>query len=80
MAEVLQIYLPPAEGGAKQGVDDFLAGHSVEELLSYATCELREPPNNESEAHEPDNQSAFLVRYVEEDELFHAKDGEAYSP
>ena len=24
MAEVLQIYLPPAEGGAKQGVDDFL--------------------------------------------------------
>jgi DNA polymerase I-like protein with 3'-5' exonuclease and polymerase domains len=79
MAEVLQIYLPPAEGGAKQGVDDFLAGHSVEELLSYATCELREPPNDHSEAPEPDTQSASLVRYVEEDELFHSPDGEAYA-
>jgi hypothetical protein len=66
-------------------VDDFLvAGHSVEELLSYATSQLREPPNDHSEAPEPNTQSASLVRYVEEadleeNDLFHSPDGEAYA-
>jgi DNA polymerase I-like protein with 3'-5' exonuclease and polymerase domains len=80
MAEVLQIYLPSGEGGTKQGVDDFLAaGHSVDDLLDYACSELREPPNVDSEAPEPDTQSASLVRYAEDAELFHSPDGEAYA-
>src|SRR5215208_5629429 len=50
MADVRIIYLPSGEGGAKQGVDDFLAaGNSVEDLLSLATTELREPPPDEDE-------------------------------
>ncbi|MDP9476913.1 MAG: DUF927 domain-containing protein, partial [Actinomycetota bacterium] len=50
MAEVKIIYLPPGEGGRKQGVDDFLAaGHTVANLLAHATSELREPPRDEGE-------------------------------
>ena len=44
-AEVLFIYLPPAEGGAKVGLDDFFAaGGTVEELLRHAESALRPPP------------------------------------
>src|SRR5215217_2549343 len=50
MAEVLQIYLPSGEGGAKQGVDDFLvAGNTKDDLLNLATTELRVPPRDEDE-------------------------------
>jgi hypothetical protein len=50
VAVVRAIYLPPGEGGAKQGVDDFLvAGNTVDDLLSLATTELREPPPDEDE-------------------------------
>jgi hypothetical protein len=50
VAVVRAIYLPPGEGGRKQGVDDFLAaGNSVDDLLSLATTELREPPPDEDE-------------------------------
>ena len=50
MAEVSIIYLPPAEGGSKQGVDDFLAsGNSVDDLLALATTELRDPPQEEED-------------------------------
>ena len=50
MADVRIIYLPPGEGGAKQGVDDFLvAGKTVDDLLSLATTELRESPPDEDE-------------------------------
>jgi hypothetical protein len=50
VAEVMLIYLPSGEGGAKQGVDDFLAaGNTVDDLLAYATSELREPPRDEEE-------------------------------
>ncbi len=80
MAEVAVIYLPSAEGGGKQGVDDFLAaGHSVGELLSHATSELWEPPEGASEETLPDTQSAVLARYAEEADLFHTPDGEAYA-
>ncbi len=51
-ATVKLIYLPPAEDGGKQGVDDYLAaGHGVGELLSRATTELRRPPDSEESAH-----------------------------
>src|SRR5215212_1998412 len=50
MAEVLPIYLPSGEGGAKQGVDDYLAaGNEVDDLLNLATTDLREPPPDEDE-------------------------------
>lgn len=48
MADVALIYLPPAEGGGKQGVDDYLAaGHDVEDLLALATTELSSLPHDE---------------------------------
>ncbi len=51
-ANVALIYLPPGEGGTKQGVDDYLAaGHSDEDLLSHATTELRRPPQEEGPSH-----------------------------
>lgn len=41
-AKVAVIYLPPGPGGKKVGVDDFfIAGHSVEDLMSLATSDLR---------------------------------------
>jgi hypothetical protein len=43
-AEVLLIYLPSAAEGRKQGVDDYLAGHSVDELLAHATREMKRLP------------------------------------
>ena len=49
-AEVRVVYLPHGEGGKKQGVDDyFVAGHGVDDLLSHAEADLREPPHEENE-------------------------------
>src|SRR5918992_4753357 len=49
-AEVHVVYLPHGEGGRKQGADDYLvAGHSVDDLLSHATTELREQQAGENE-------------------------------
>jgi DNA polymerase I-like protein with 3'-5' exonuclease and polymerase domains len=80
VAEVMTIYLPSGEGGAKQGVDDFLASdNTVDDLLALATTELREPPEGEDELYEPETQSAYLVRYTEEADLFHSPDNEAYA-
>lgn len=43
-AQVALVYLPPGEGGAKVGLDDYLAaGHSVADLLALATPGLRAP-------------------------------------
>ena len=78
-AEVMPIYLPSGEGGAKQGVDDFfVAGHNTDDLLAYATTELKEPSEGEEFADEPDTQAAILVRYADDAELFRTPDGEAY--
>nr|MBA2782790.1 DUF3854 domain-containing protein [Rubrobacteraceae bacterium] len=47
-AEVAVIYLPHGEDGKKQGVDDyFVAGHTVDDLLTHSTQELREPPRDD---------------------------------
>ncbi len=44
-ARVHVIYIPHGEGGTKVGLDDYFAqGHSVEDLLTHATDELRKPP------------------------------------
>lgn len=46
-AVVRAIYLEPGPGATKIGLDDFLAlGNSVEDLLSRASAELREPPHS----------------------------------
>src|SRR5215217_8424884 len=47
-ARVSLIYLPPGEGGVKQGVDDYLAaGGTVDDLLQHATSELKSSPREE---------------------------------
>lgn len=47
-ARVLLVYLPSAEGGAKVGLDDFLAaGRTRDELLALATPELRNAPGSD---------------------------------
>lgn len=80
MAEVGIIYLPPGEGAKKQGVDDFLAtGHTVEDLISHATTELREHPESAGAAEEPATQAAVLVRYADDADLFHTPDGTSYA-
>ena len=44
-ADVQLIYLPSGPGGAKVGLDDYLAaGHTVDELLALATTDLRSSP------------------------------------
>ncbi|MDP9363543.1 MAG: DUF3854 domain-containing protein, partial [Chloroflexota bacterium] len=44
-ASVLIVYLPADAGGAKVGLDDYLAaGHGVDDLLALASCELRGAP------------------------------------
>ncbi len=62
-ARVLLVYLPAGPGGAKVGLDDYLAvGHTVDELLSLVTTELRTPTGNEDRVDWPDREtSAGLV-------------------
>lgn len=49
-ARVRVIYLPQGEGGAKTGLDDFLAaGHTVEDLTALACDELRELPRQDTD-------------------------------
>jgi len=44
-ARVRLVYLPSGPGGAKVGLDDYLAaGQTVPELLALATTELRSSP------------------------------------
>jgi hypothetical protein len=44
-ADVRLVYLPSGRGGAKVGLDDFLAaGHACDDLLALATTELRSSP------------------------------------
>ena len=44
------LYLPELEPGVKCGLDDFLAGHAVEELWQHVEDELRAPPEPKAEA------------------------------
>ena len=47
-ADVSVIYLPAGEGGAKVGLDDYLAaGHSVDDLLRLASRDLAQVPVDE---------------------------------
>lgn len=53
-AQVLVIYLGSGDGGAKVGLDDYLAaGHTAADLLELATTELREPPTDADEKRGP---------------------------
>jgi hypothetical protein len=50
-ASVLLIYLSTGDGGAKRGVDDYLAsGRAVDDLLEHATAELKRPPDEDGDA------------------------------
>jgi len=49
-ARVLLIYLPPSDGAAKVGLDDYLAaGHSVDELLALSSPDPRTVSHTEGE-------------------------------
>ncbi|HEX5504878.1 MAG TPA: DUF3854 domain-containing protein, partial [Thermomicrobiales bacterium] len=51
-ARVWLVYLPAGPGGAKVGLDDYLAaGHTVDDLLARATDELRAAPREDAPAH-----------------------------
>jgi hypothetical protein len=65
------IYLPHGEGGAKQGVDDFLAsGKSVDDLLSFATPHLKRFEDDEDETGLPQIQiNARHLRDITQDAL-----------
>jgi hypothetical protein len=53
-ADVRLIYLPAGPGGAKIGLDDFLAAkHTVDDLLVLATTELRAAPGGDRPAGSP---------------------------
>lgn len=55
-ADVAIIYLPPAEGAVKVGLDDFLAaGHGVNDLLAIASPELRPLPTDDGPEPEPED-------------------------
>jgi hypothetical protein len=60
-AEVAYVYLPSGEGGAKVGVDDFLAGgKSLADVTALAAPELREPLlEHEEDAAGPGRTVAF---------------------
>ena len=76
-AKVALVYLPPADSGEKQGVDDYLAaGHSTDELLALSTTELRDPPSSGVRGV---TQAETLIGYGDEGELFHAADGTAFA-
>jgi hypothetical protein len=75
-AKVMPIYLPAAEGGEKQGVDDYLvSGPTVDDLLSLATTELRGPSTGTGSQ----TQAETLIHYADEADLFHTPDGEAFA-
>ena len=47
-AAVWMVYLPPGEGGAKVGLDDFLAaGNSVADLFALVSSKLPHPPDDQ---------------------------------
>ena len=49
-AQISVVYLPSGDGGAKVGLDDYLAaGNSKDDLLSLASSELRSPPQGDDE-------------------------------
>ena len=55
-AHVALIYLPPGQGGEKQGLDDFFGtGSTVKELIGLASPELRNLPKE----HGPASRSRF---------------------
>lgn len=80
-AVVRIVYLPPAEGGGKVGLDDFLAaGHGPGDLLALATDALREPPADDvARGGDGETQADRLTRLGSGGELFRDPLGDAYA-
>ncbi len=76
-ARVSVVYLPAAPGGGKQGVDDFLAGHTLEDLLSFSD-ETRMANKGPVNAPGP-SQTTRLLQFGLQAQLFHASDGNAFA-
>jgi hypothetical protein len=74
-ADVRIIYLPAQNGGAKQGMDDFFAaGHTVDELLTYARTGLQ---GIEDDERKP-SQASRLVDLAGAVSFFRTPDGKAF--
>lgn len=59
-AHVAYVYLPHGDGGAKVGLDDYLAsGRSADDLLSLATGELRRPASEPAADTEEEERDTF---------------------
>jgi hypothetical protein len=76
-ARVSVVYLPTAPGGAKQGVDDFLAaGNTLEQLLAFSEKPREE---NEKTTVKRPSAAAMLIQFGLRAELFHSSDGSAFA-
>ncbi|MEX2225372.1 MAG: hypothetical protein WEB52_02855 [Dehalococcoidia bacterium] len=77
------IYLPSGPHGEKVGADDYLArGHSVDDMLSLATAEIRRPPDESDEQDLTDagrTHADILVAIGQAGDLFHDATGTAYT-
>ncbi len=80
-ANVLVVYLPPGKGGAKVGLDDFLAaGGSVQDLCALATADLRPMPEGaDRDSDFAKNQATRLVQLADEADLFHTSEGKTFA-
>ncbi len=75
-ADVRIIYLPAKPGGGKQGLDDFFAaGHTVDELISFAQTQLRGSDDGE----ERPSQASRLVELTRDVEFFCTPDKKAFA-
>jgi len=76
-ARVSVVYLPAAPGGAKQGVDDFLAaGNTLENLLAFSQgLETA----SQGVIAQPPSQTTLLIKFGFGANLFHTEDGEPYA-
>jgi hypothetical protein len=77
-ADPWPIYLPASDGGAKVGLDDYLAsGHTVDDLLACATDTLRPAP-----ADDRDGPSAgpYAIRDGRIGTVKRTNDGEIWTP
>ena len=81
-AEVALIYLPPLNGGPKQGVDDFFAsGGTVESLLALASNELLSVPETQvaEQGRSGDSMATQMVAIALEADLFHDEKSTAFA-
>jgi hypothetical protein len=82
-ADVAFLYLPHGEDGRKTGLDDYLAGHTTDELFRLASGELRPLVSEEDEGEDSEEDASAtasqrLVRIGLACDLFHSERDENF--